>query len=286
MITILGAGHVGTYLRDALPALGHRTRLWHERLADLLDSDLGSDDLVVNTAGKTDLPWCENNPFDAFDANVTGAVQAARVVLTCPDRRFIHLSSGCVYDGPYDANDQAFTPASPLSPACFYAKTKVMADDVLTASGAFRQGRVAILRPRQVYSPAESPRNTLTKLRGYARLLQTSNSMTSADTIAKTVAALASAAASPLWGRISLVYDRGIATPFLVGSALADLDLRAPPKILRKSDLDSWHKPKRVDTVLSDPVFEDAVNPPEVHEELRRVALQYAEADRFALSYT
>jgi hypothetical protein len=41
--------------------------------------------------------------------------------------------------------------------------------------------------------------------------------------------------------------------------------LRAsPPKKLSKEDLDSWHKPKRVNTVLTDPLFEVLVHPEQV----------------------
>jgi hypothetical protein len=36
------------------------------------------------------------------------------------------------------------------------------------------------------------------------------------------------------------------------------------PQKLTKDELDSWHKPRRVDTVLTDPLFEVLVHPEQV----------------------
>ena len=128
------------------------------------------------------------------------------------------------------------------------------------------------------YSPVSSPRNILSKLVGYEKLIDDPNSITSADTLLATINHLIDDWKSPLWGRISLVYDKGITSPFKIGSILSKVGLRQRPKFFEKFDLDSWHKPKRVNTVLSDPIFEEVIKPPMVENELPRVVELYAQS--------
>ena len=250
--------------------------LWPGRMEELTVEavrETGARD-VLCVAGKTDLPWCEANREATWQANVDAPIALARRLWKA-GIRYIHASSGCVFNGPYTASGRAFGPDDPVTPACWYAWTKAACDALLLQDAANLNGSLAILRPRQVYSPAASERNTLDKLRRYDALLETPNSMTSADTIAKTVRVLVADAHHPLWGRIVNVYDSGIASPFMVGSILAALGLRDKPKPLAKADLDAWHKPRRVDTVLLDAEFEAMIKPPTVGEELRRVAVLY-----------
>jgi dTDP-4-dehydrorhamnose reductase len=260
---------------------------WRGDMADLWnDALLAADpDIVVNCAGKTDLPWCEANARECIRCNLEEPVRLLdRVSMAFGDRvPMFHLSSGCVWDGPYRNKPRPdrwvvgeaglpteyaspFEPDDPPTPACLYAWTKAACDSMLLQ----RQGAcVVILRPRQVYSPTYSPRNTLTKLLNYDKLLDTPNSMTSADTIAKTIEKLS------VHGRrggsfVVNVYDRGETSPFKVGMMLAERGLRKPPALLTKGELDVWHKPKRVDAVIHDEFFEKVVGPPSVDEELAR----------------
>ena len=66
------------------------------------------------------------------------------------------------------------------------------------------------------------------------------------------------------------LYDRGITTPFEVGILLWKRRLREKPELLQKADLDAFHVPKRVDTVLRDDRFELTVDVNSVHDELER----------------
>lgn len=272
-LLVVGQGHLGRYLAAQLGA-----DLSTRRMADVNGAALFGYDFVLCAAGKTDLAWCEEHPAEALQANVTDAVALARRVLAAPERRFIHLSSGCVWDGPFRPDGEPFEPTDPPTPACLYAQTKAACDALLLEREG-RSDRIAILRPRQVYSPVPHPRNTLVKLRSYERLLDDPNSMTSADTIAATARHLQAVLGPPLWGRITCVYDLGVSSPYRVGRMLADAGLRSPPGLLEKSDLDAWHKPKRVNTVLYDAVFEREVTAPPLEKELRRVIEQFAQSE-------
>jgi dTDP-4-dehydrorhamnose reductase len=263
---VIGGGHLGSHLarRWELPPERHWTREMEGLTPEILR--MLAPRLVVNCAGKTDLPWCESHPGECFRCNVSAPLNVFRVVAEAFGRTVpcVHLSSGCVWDGPYHASGRPFLPDDPPTPACFYAWTKASCDALLLRE---RAGRVAILRPRQVFSESPSPRNTLSKLNGYPRLLDTPNSMTSAATVARTIEALAGGG-DDCWNRILNVYDRGATSPFRVGRMLAQAGLREPPMRLNKSDLDAWHKPRRVDAVIEDPFFEALVRPPTIEEAL------------------
>jgi dTDP-4-dehydrorhamnose reductase len=277
-ILLIGKGHLGHFLLDELkiPYQYYWTadidKLDEKRLTEL------NPDVVVNAAGKTDLKWAEENKEECWRCNVSAPLYLyRRIKKTLPKTTFIHLSSGCIWDGPYAEDGRPFGPTDPPTPACFYAWTKAACDAFLLTEII---NPIIILRPRQVYSPIFSPRNTLSKLRGYKALLDTPNSMTSASTIAKTISIFSDAInrCSSRFREVN-VYDKGITSPFEVGMLMAEAGLREKPEELIKTDLDVWHKPKRVDAVLKDEYFEDIVKPPDVHDELKRNIELYKEND-------
>ena len=275
-ILLIGKGHLGSFLKARwnLPAELH----WTREMADLDEATLDklAPEVVVNTAGKTDLCWCENNAAECFRCNTSAPLYVYRAVKNAFKNRvpYIHLSSGCVWDGPYRVDGKPFEPFDPPTPACFYAWSKAACDTMLRAECS---SPLLILRPRQVYSPLASPRNTLTKLASYPKLLDTPNSMTSADTIANTIdIVLQLKSDHQCWGRILNIYERGFSSPFEVGTFLAEAGVRKVPEKLTKNELDAWHKPKRVDAVIEDKFFEEMVNPPTVQAELRRNIALYS----------
>ena len=276
-ILLIGKGHLGSFLKERLSISDEMH--WVREMAELDATTIVrlAPEVVVNTAGKTDLSWCEANPVECFRCNVSaplGVYRAIKEVLFSYGRPipYVHLSSGCVWDGPYNSHGKPFGWADPPTPACFYSWTKAACDAMLLQE---RSTPISILRPRQVYSHLDSPRNTLAKLNRYPKLLDTPNSMTSAATIARTIEKLFEThpglGTNLFWNRVMNVYDRGHSSPFEVGTMLAEAGKRQPPERLTKGELDGWHKPKRVDAVIEDGHFEHLVDPPGVQHELRRV---------------
>ena len=145
------------------------------------------------------------------------------------------------------------------SPACLYSWTKAAADAMLLD---LDPERIAILRPRQVYSGSHHPRNTLVKLQRYPKLVDTPNSVSSIDIIEKTLRHILTAKED--WSGVWNVYDRGVTSPFEIGEMLWNAGFREQPLRISKAELDTFHKPKRVDTVLYDARFEAAIQPEEV----------------------
>ncbi len=267
-ILIIGAnGHLGGYLSKRWNCIE-----WKEPMQDLAYKTLIELNpvAVVNASRKTDLKWCEENPLGAFKNNVEYQLHVFRQVkrafgCSIP---YVSMSSGCLWDGPYNIHGHPFYPDEPPNPQCFYAWTKAACDSIMLQESSISMP-LLILRPRQLYSSINHPRNTLVKLSKYAKLLDTDNSMTSVSTLVKTLERIFETGHDACWNRIMHVYDLGITSPFKVAEVLYKYGVRkTKPLLLTKSDLDLWHKPKRVDVVMRDGFFEDLVKPNSIEDEL------------------
>ncbi len=274
-ILIIGGGQVGSGLIDALR--DRNVDIWREdidALSRVSLSDLNPD-AVINAAGKTDLAWCEANARETVRSNIEAPVQLYDRILDYSASRvkpvrFLHFSSGCVWDGPFRKDGAGFEPNDPPSPACLYSWTKAAADGMLLQRDS---EHVAILRPRQIYSASSTPRNSIVKLLRYPKLIDSPNSMSSLEIIQQTVRTLLDAATN--WSGIWNIYDDGAITPYEVGVMLAEAGLREMPTSIKKSELDTWHVPRRVDTVLSDKRFEALIHPEPLTVVMKRTILAF-----------
>lgn len=262
-ILLLGRGQIGSALARDLTDFD--LQVWPGDIDDLTSEALEAiaPDAVINAAGKTELAWCEANAREAMRSNLEAPVQLYQRILAMPGIRFIHFSSGCIWDGPYTGEGKPFTPNDAPSPACLYSWTKAAADAMLLGLDS---QRIAILRPRQVYSGNRHPRNTLLKLQRYPKLVDTPNSVSSIGVIEKTLRHVVMTKEN--WSGVWNVYDRGVTSPFEIGKMLSKAGLREQPLRISKAELDTFHKPKRVDTVLYDARFEAAIQPEEVRQVL------------------
>jgi nucleoside-diphosphate-sugar epimerase len=265
-ILLIGRGQIGSALAQRLTDFD--VHVWPHDMDELTSDVLEviAPDAIINAAGKTDLAWCEANARESIHSNLESPVRLyQRILQSGRDIRFIHFSSGCIWDGPYDSNGQPFTPDAPPTPACLYSWTKAASDAMLLD---LDPTRIAILRPRQVYSGYEHPRNSLIKLLRYPKLIDTPNSVSSMDVIEKTVRYVLLNENN--WNGIWNVYDRGITSPLAIGELLWKAGLREQPFRISKAELDAFHKPKRVDTVLYDDRFETVIQPADVPSQLSK----------------
>ena len=83
-------------------------------------------DTILNTAALVGAKECESNRQRAWDTNVTGAANVARV---CRDEniRLVFTSSAAVFDG----EKGNYTEDDPPSPTFYYATTKVAAEQAV-----------------------------------------------------------------------------------------------------------------------------------------------------------
>jgi dTDP-4-dehydrorhamnose reductase len=134
---------------------------------------------LINAAGYTGKPnvdACELHRADCLDGN---AVLPGRIADACAAAGvpWGHVSSGCIYAGSRP-DGSGFTESDApnftfrQNNCSFYSGTKALGEDVLANAP-----EVYIWRLRIPFDHRENPRNYLTKLMRYQRLLEATNSI-------------------------------------------------------------------------------------------------------------
>lgn len=153
--------------------------------ADILDCEAVAEELlelrpsvVINAAGKCGRPnidWCEESETNkrvTRYVNAYGPVILYHVVEGVMRRvhrpmKFVHLSSGCLWDWGANLDEQAEP-----EPPSYYSWTKAEGERRLPSESCL------ILRLRMPLSGVPHPRNLITKLSGYTDVLDAPNSVT------------------------------------------------------------------------------------------------------------
>jgi len=136
-------------------------------------------DYVLNCAGVTSRPnvdWCEDHKQETIRSNVVGTLNLADLT----SQRNIHMTNyatGCIYE--YDAahpldSGKGFTEEDvPNFHGSFYAHTKAMVEELIR-----NYPNVLTLRVRMPISDDLHPRNFITKIIKYEKVVNVPNSMT------------------------------------------------------------------------------------------------------------
>lgn len=187
MIYLLGgSGYVGQAYQALLNRKGipfrnlRRSELDYTdpaRLTEALRND--RPEFLINAAGYTGKPnvdACELHKADCLFGN---AVLPGRIAEACAAAGvpWGHVSSGCIYTGAR-ADGSGFREEDPpnfsfrTNNCSFYSGSKALGEEVLAG-----QDNVYIWRLRIPFDHVDSPRNYLTKLMRYDRLLEATNSI-------------------------------------------------------------------------------------------------------------
>jgi dTDP-4-dehydrorhamnose reductase len=183
---IFGAGFLGNTLAKSLPG------------AKLVKADISdasavraailehAPKAVVNAAGKTGRPnvdWCETHQAETTRSNVVGAAVLAEAC-TAAKIHLVHLGSGCIFYGdsptPGGWREEDFA-----NPTSFYSRSKYAADLLLS-----RMDDVAIVRLRMPIASTRDPRNLITKLAAYRRVVDVENSVTIVEDLVSVIDAI------------------------------------------------------------------------------------------------
>jgi dTDP-4-dehydrorhamnose reductase len=138
---------------------------------------------VFNAAGVTGRPnvdWCETHKIETIRANVVGTLTLADVCKQ-KDLLLINYATGCIFE--YDAKHPegsgiGFTEEEFANfTGSYYSKTKAMVEDMLREFD-----NVCTLRVRMpISSDLSNPRNFITKISRYNKVVNIPNSMTILD---------------------------------------------------------------------------------------------------------
>lgn len=171
-ILVIGNGFVGKPLAEYLEA-----DIWIKRLKEINIEDIQGYDVIINTAAKTSIDWCEKNKLETFFTNVEDAVRLARVIKEANklyDKKTMHVffSSACIFKS--NDTSEINTEYSIPNPQCFYTYTKLMAEELIMEIDP----TTLIIRPRLLISEKSHPRNTIDKLLKYPKVINSQESAT------------------------------------------------------------------------------------------------------------
>jgi dTDP-4-dehydrorhamnose reductase len=135
--------------------------------------------MVLNAAGVTGRPnvdWCEDHRQETIRANVIGLLNLCDIT----NARGIHMTNfatGCIYsyDAEHPIGGKTFTEDdAPNFTGSFYSLTKGLVERMVRDT----YKNVLILRVRMPISDDLNPRNFITKISRYAKVVNIPNSMT------------------------------------------------------------------------------------------------------------
>jgi dTDP-4-dehydrorhamnose reductase len=191
MIVVVGAsGYVGQAMVRGLGRCGWVYSSLSRTEVDLYDPIALSRELrirsatfLINCAGYTGKPNVDACEWHKSDCLLGNAVLPGRIREACQlaGLPWGHVSSGCIYTGAR-SHGQGFRESDPpnfcfrTNHCSFYSGTKALGEELLSHCDT-----CYVWRLRIPFNEVASPRNYLSKLLNYPRLLQATNSLSHLD---------------------------------------------------------------------------------------------------------
>lgn len=172
---IFGNGYIGNKFRKRLDSIIANADITNPKTVAAALNHY-KPDVVINCAGKTGTPnvdWCEDHKEETLASNVHGPLNLARI---CAEQKIYlaHVGSGCVYDG--DNNGKGFCEDdTPNFYGSFYSMTKILSEQAL------KNFPVLQLRLRMPLDSVPGPRNFVTKIASYSKVISVPNSISVID---------------------------------------------------------------------------------------------------------
>ncbi|NNC88729.1 MAG: sugar nucleotide-binding protein [Akkermansiaceae bacterium] len=193
-IILGGSGYIGRAIRRHFSAVGEPFRVVSRSEINYYDRDAllaairgMQAKFLVNAAGYTGKPnvdACEVDKANCLEGNAVlpGIIREACEAADLP---WGHVSSGCIYSGRRP-DGGGFTEDDPpnfsfrAGHCSFYSGTKALGEEILEGAR-----NCYLWRLRIPFNHLDNPRNYLTKLLRYDRLLDAENSITHLDELAR-----------------------------------------------------------------------------------------------------
>ena len=177
-----GKGWIGQQVIRELQKQNHEVVIGEARLEQreliLKEIQEHKPDRIINTAGKTGVPnvdWCESNKEETIRSNVLGLIN----LIDCAYINNIHIlnwGTGCIFE--YDETHQLNSGIGfkeedkPNFDKSFYSKTKGLVEQIIKF-----YPNMLNLRLRMPIGDDLHPRNFITKIKNYERVVNIPNSM-------------------------------------------------------------------------------------------------------------
>lgn len=169
MITLLGHGYIGQAICQELQQQGI-SYMWRSHKDDIAKETT----VIINAAGYTGSPnvdACEQHKQETINGNVIFPVK-----LECDNTYIpiVHISSGCVYTGYKDGGwTEEDSPNFDFNTGSFYSGSKALGQEMLMPY----MNKSYLLRIRMPFGDQEHPKNFLTKMKRYDKLISYDNSL-------------------------------------------------------------------------------------------------------------
>jgi dTDP-4-dehydrorhamnose reductase len=195
-VWILGEGSwIAGKLKEAYPSYQYIPSSMITKKEDVVRalSITGFNDIIINCIGYTGTPnvdACEVNKYTCLLANTLIPFWLSEV---SGKRKIVHLSTGCIFDGDKNFNEND----EPNYIGSFYSKTKLLAED------AFNLEKDIIVRLRMPITLDNDPKNLITKLLKYDKLINEKNSVTFVPDLVGAIGALIDKNASGIFNVVN-----------------------------------------------------------------------------------
>lgn len=178
MITLIGHGYIGNHIARELADKKLPYQWIHH------DENVQSETtVIINAAGHTGSPnvdACEIYRQNTINGNITFPVLLENNNKTIP---IIHISSGCVYTGYKPGGwTEEDPPNFNFDNGSFYSGSKALAQELLNP---FLKTKSYLLRIRMPFGNRSHPKNILTKLEKYQKLVDFENSLSYTTDVAR-----------------------------------------------------------------------------------------------------
>lgn len=176
MITLIGHGYVGEHIHKELNK--QKLNYTHITHNDIVPKNTT---VIINAAGYTGSPnvdTCEYKKQETINGNVIWPLNLEHNFTDIP---IVHISSGCVYTG-YKLNGytEFDEPNFDFNNGSFYSGSKTLAQKLLEPF----MNKSYLLRIRMPFGDKEHPKNLLTKLVKYEKLIDYENSLSYINDVA------------------------------------------------------------------------------------------------------
>ena len=175
-ILILGKGYVGSRLQEELGCA-----ISDKKILSFKDADAEvkkfKPDILINCIGHVgrNVDECEQDIDRSLMVNSFIPLILAEAAIR-NNIRLIHISSGCIYHYDYDLDKPIEEDMTPDFFELFYSRTKIYSEQPLTSLSS--KYPVLIVRIRVPLDGRPHPRNLLTKLISYKKVINAPNSVT------------------------------------------------------------------------------------------------------------
>ena len=177
MITLIGHGYIGEHIAQEIN--NRRLPFYWIRHNEAVAKETT---VIINAAGYTGAPnvdACEIYKQETIDGNVVWPLALEKQFPKIP---IVHISSGCVYT---DYKDDGWTELDPpnfdFNNGSFYSGSKALEQKLLEPY----MNKSYLLRIRMPFGDYDHPKNLLTKLAKYNKLVNFENSLSYVNDVAR-----------------------------------------------------------------------------------------------------